>query len=154
AKRFSDDGPLSRAFEKRDKSSPNELDDLPQAEVTVSPRRGRVARAGAQEGRPMTDVSFDVEITRVARQPGTRGVWVTGRLAGHRFEALVFEQRAQRPEWELQASCISKLWLRREADKRIVFNWDRGPDVPPADATVTEIVDFLAAGLADHVFSR
>src|SRR5262245_57406361 len=102
----------------------------------------------------MTDVSYDLEITKAARQASTKGVWVSGRLAGHAFSALVFEQRAQRAEWELSGSRISKLWLKRLADGRVVFNWDRGLDVPAADATAQAIVDFLAAGLADHVFGR
>jgi hypothetical protein len=39
------------------------------------------------------------------------------------------------------------------ADRRQVFNWDRGADVPAADAKVAAIVDFLCAGLADHVYA-
>ena len=47
---------------------------------------------------------------------------------------------------------ISKLWLQRIADRRTVFNWDRGADVAAVDAQARAIVDFLAAGLAEHVF--
>lgn len=98
------------------------------------------------------DVSYDLEITKMERQASTKGVWVTGRLAGHKFEALVFEHKAQRAEWELGASRISKLWLRREADRRVVYNWDRGLDVPAADAHAGRIVGFITAGLAEYVF--
>ena len=38
------------------------------------------------------------------------------------------------------------------ADKRQVFNWDRGADVPAADDDHAGIVDFLAGGLADHIY--
>lgn len=98
------------------------------------------------------DISYDLEITKMARQASTKGVWVAGRLAGHKFEALVFELRAQRAEWELGASRISKLWLRREADRRVVYSWDRGLDVPAADAHAERIVGFITAGLAEYVF--
>ena len=37
--------------------------------------------------------------------------------------------------------------------EQTVFNWDRGADVPAADHTVACIVDFLAGGLADHIYS-
>lgn len=102
----------------------------------------------------MTDVDCDVTITKAERQASTKGVRVSGQVAGHRFEALVFAERAQRPEWELSGSRISKLWLQRQADGRVVFNWDRGPDVPDVDTLAQALVDFLAAGLADHVFAR
>ena len=100
------------------------------------------------------DVGYDVEITRVDRRTGVGGAWVAGRLSGHRFEALVFPERAQRGEWEYRGSRISKLWLQRLTDRRVVFSWDRGLDVPAADKTVEAIVDFLAEGLADHVYAR
>jgi hypothetical protein len=33
-----------------------------------------------------------------------------------------------------------------------VYLWDRGLDRAPADATAAAVVDFLAAGLAEHVY--
>ena len=57
------------------------------------------------------------------------------------------------PEWEIGESRITKLWIQRLADRETVFNWDRGPDVPAADALVAEIVDHLAGGLADAIFA-
>jgi hypothetical protein len=74
-------------------------------------------------------------------------------MAGHRFDALVFPEHAANPEYELGESRISKLWVQRLADKRTVFNWDRGADVSAADETAQAIVDFLAEGLADHIFA-
>ena len=51
-------------------------------------------------------------------------------------------------------SRISKLWIQRQADKRTVFNWDRGADIPATDPTTKAIVDFLAGGLADYVYAE
>ena len=51
-------------------------------------------------------------------------------------------------------SRISKLWIRREADKQTVCNFDRGWDIRPTTKTAAAIVDFLAAGLAEHTYCR
>ena len=80
------------------------------------------------------------------------GQWVIGTIAGHRFDALVFEEHALDPGYELGESRISKLWIKRLADNRTVFNWDRGSDVEAADGLTKQIVDLLAAGLAEMVF--
>jgi hypothetical protein len=73
---------------------------------------------------------------------------------GHCFEALVFPEHAENPAYEIGDSRISKLWIRRSADKRVVFNWDRGADIPAADQTVACIVDFLCGGIADYVYAE
>lgn len=98
------------------------------------------------------DVAFDLEFTKVTRRASGGGTWVCGRMNGHRFDALVFPEHADNPEWEIGDSRISKLWVQRLADTRTVFNWDRGADVPAADATTQAIVDFLVVGLADHIY--
>jgi len=99
------------------------------------------------------DVGHDLEITKTTRRAAGAGTWVSGTLTGHRFDALVFPEHADNPEWEIGDSRISKLWIQRLADKREVFNWDRGADVPAADDVARAIVDFLAGGLADHIYS-
>ena len=98
------------------------------------------------------DVGDDLEITKTTRKAAGAGTWVCGTLNGHRFDALVFPEHAENPEWEIGDSRISKLWIKRLADKRTVFNWDRGADVPAADATTQAIVDLLAGGLADFIY--
>ena len=98
------------------------------------------------------DLGFDLEITKTTRRAAGGGTWVCGTLSGHRFDALVFPEHADNPEWEIGDSRISKLWIQRLADKREVFNWDRGADVPAASPLVASIVDFLAGGLADHIY--
>ena len=98
------------------------------------------------------DLGDDLVITKTTRRASGGGTWVCGRLNGHRFDALVFLEHAENAEWELGDSRISKLWLQRLADKRTVFNWDRGADVSAADPVAAAIVDFLCAGLADHTY--
>jgi hypothetical protein len=96
------------------------------------------------------DLGDDLLITKQTRQAAGSGTWVIGTIAGHRFDALVFEH-AEHSDAELGDSRISKLWLQRIANGCEVFNWDRGLDRPAADETAQAIVDFLAAGLADHI---
>lgn len=98
------------------------------------------------------DVGHDLEITKTTRRASGGGTWVCGTLSGHRFDALVFPEHADNPEWEIGDSRISKLFIQRLADKQTTYNWDRGADVPPADFVTECIVDFLAGGLADHIY--
>jgi hypothetical protein len=100
------------------------------------------------------ELGDDLRITKTTRRASGGGTWVCGTIAGHRFDALVFPEHADNPEWEIGDNRISKLWVQRLADRRTVFNWDRGADVPAADPVATAIVDFLCAGLAEHVFTR
>ena len=51
-------------------------------------------------------------------------------------------------------SRISKLWIRREADKQTVLNFERGWDIRPTTKLAAAIADFLAAGLAEHTFGK
>jgi hypothetical protein len=99
------------------------------------------------------DVGHDLQITQITRRAAGAGTWVWGTLSGHRFEALVFPDHAANPAWEIGESRISKLWIQRLADKREVYSWDRGADVPAADSLVECIVDFLVGGLADFVYA-
>lgn len=102
---------------------------------------------------PHGDLAFGDDLTfRTITPRAVGGTWVIGLVAGHRFEALVFPEHAENPDYELGDSRIAKLWVQRVADGRVVFNWDRGVDVPAIDATAARVVDFLAAGLAEHVY--
>ena len=100
------------------------------------------------------DIGYDLEITKTTRRTTSGGTWIHGRIAGHGFQALVFAEHAEEPEYELGQSRISKLWIRRLADKRTVCNFDRGWDIQPADATAAAIVDFLAEGLAQYTYGK
>jgi hypothetical protein len=79
------------------------------------------------------------------------GTWAIGLVAGHRFQALVFPEHAESPDYELGDSRISKLWVQRLADGAVVFNFDRGLDLPAQDADAARVVEFLAATLAGRV---
>jgi hypothetical protein len=98
------------------------------------------------------DLGFDLQITKTKPRASCGGTWVCGTLHGHRFEALVFHEHAENPEYEIEDSRISKLWIQRLADKKVVFNWDRGIDIAAGDNTAQAIVDFLAAGLAESTY--
>ena len=100
------------------------------------------------------DLGSDFRITKTSRRASGGGTWVCGTIAGHRFDALVFPEHAEVAEYELGDSRISKLWVQRIADKTTTFNWDRGMDQPAADQITQAIVDFLAAGLADHTYAE
>ena len=76
------------------------------------------------------ELGDDLQITKKTRQAAGAGTWVCGTIAGHRFDALVFPEHADSPEWEIGDSRISKLWVQRLADKRTVYHWDRGEDSP------------------------
>jgi len=94
-------------------------------------------------------------ITRVEpRNLLSKGTWVEGTMAGHRFEALVFPEHAANPDYELGESRISKLWIQRIEDRVTVYNWDRGADIEPATTLAGQIVDLLAAGLAETIFDE
>jgi hypothetical protein len=99
-----------------------------------------------------TEIGDDLRITKATRRASGGGTWVCGAIAGHRFDALVFPEHAECPDYELGESRISKLWLQRIADKTTVVNFDRGWDHRPANSIAAKIVDFLAAGLAELVY--
>jgi hypothetical protein len=101
------------------------------------------------------DLDFGDDLTFTVQDPrAAGGTWVIGLGAGHRFQALVFPEHAENPDYELAESRISKLWVQRAADEKVVFNWDRGADLPAANTAAQAVVDFLTEGLADHVFAE
>src|SRR5688500_5926022 len=81
------------------------------------------------------DLGHDLEITSSTPRRSAKGTWVCGTIAGHEFEALVFPEHAANAYYEIGDSRISKLWLRRQADKQTVYEWDRGLSMAAADAT-------------------
>jgi len=100
------------------------------------------------------DIGDDLRITKTTRRAAGAGTWVIGTIAGHRFDALVFPEHAECPEFELGDSRISKLWVERKDDRTTVVNFDRGWDLRPTTKIAQAIVDFLAAGLAEHIYHR
>ena len=106
-----------------------------------------------QNERDDLEIGDDLTITKTTRRAAGTGTWVRGRMNGYRFDALVFTDHAESPDYEMGESQISKLWVRRLADRQTVANFDRGWDVRPTTDEAAAIVDFLAAGLADHIFN-
>jgi hypothetical protein len=100
------------------------------------------------------DLGHDLVMTKTTRRLAGAGTWVCGTIHGHRFDALVFPEHAENPDYEIGDSRISKLWVQRLADKVTVYNWDRGQDVPAADRIAAAIVDFLCAGLAENTYGN
>jgi hypothetical protein len=93
-----------------------------------------------------------IKITTFEQRQSCGGVWVAGWIYGYYFNALVFNAHAKNPAWELFDSRISKLWIQRTRDRRVMYNWDRGLDVPPAGSQSKAAVGYLAENLADVVF--
>jgi hypothetical protein len=87
------------------------------------------------------------------RDCGVGGTWVRGTIGGHRFDALVFPDHADHPDYELGNSRISKLWVRRNSDRQVVAYFERGWDLRPTTPVAEQIVELLAAGLATAVFA-
>jgi hypothetical protein len=105
-----------------------------------------------QHARP-ANLGDDLRITETTRRLSGGGTWVDGTIAGYRFQALVFPEHAEVADYELGTSRISKLWIAKVSNKETVFNWDRGLDIPAASEKTQAVVDFLAAGLADLVYT-
>ena len=98
------------------------------------------------------DLMETFKMTKVQRRTSAGGAWVKGTIGGHRFDALVFPEHAADPGYELDDSRISKLWVQRISDRVTVANFDRGWDVEPTTPIAGQIVDLLAAGLAEAVY--
>ena len=111
-------------------------------------------KTGHDEGQ-ITEIGDDLVIARTTRRHAAAGIWVKGTINGYRFEALVFPEHAECPDYELGDSRISKLWLQCLAEHRMVpANFDRGWDLRPTTKIAQAIVDFLAGGLAEHVYHK
>jgi hypothetical protein len=100
------------------------------------------------------DLGDDLQITKTEGRANAGGTWVNGSIAGHTFQVLVFEDHAESEQYELGTSRISKLWLRRQADRQVVADFERGWGLHPTTDEAREIVGFLAAGIAVHVFGH
>lgn len=103
--------------------------------------------ANEMDGGEMLDT---LKIIKIKGRKSVGGVWVTGTMAGHRFEALVFAEHAECESYELDDSRISKLNIREE-NGREVAKFDRGWDREPTTDAARKITDLLAAGLAELI---
>jgi len=55
------------------------------------------------------DIGDDLEITKTTRRDSGGGTWVIGKLHGHRFDALVFPEHAERPDYELGENGLPRI---------------------------------------------
>ena len=109
--------------------------------------------AHTNDGIDASEVLDTLVIKKVQRRISVGGAWVSGTIAGHRFDALVFPEPATNREWEVGGdSRISKLWVERISDRATVYNWDRGADIEPTNEHAGVIVGLLATGLAETIF--
>ena len=97
------------------------------------------------------EIGDDLAVTKPRQRQMGRGTWIDGTLNGHKFQALGYRDQATGPRYELLDGRISKLWVQRLSDEKVVFNWDRGIGVPAEDRVTQTIVEFLCAGLAELV---
>ena len=104
----------------------------------------------------MTEHDLDLTITKISNRNRTAGgSWVQGKINDeYRFDALVFADHADQESFELNQSKISKLWIQRLSDRKVMFNFDRGLDVSAVNTEVQVVVDFLCEGLSDSVFGQ
>ena len=99
------------------------------------------------------EVGEDFRITSIKKR-NVAGSWVFGMLNGHQFQALVFPEHAEVESYELGQSRISKLWLQELATKKTVYLFERGEDCAARTGLASDIVDFLASGLAEAVYGN
>src|SRR5262245_55932182 len=103
-----------------------------------------------------SDAGDLLDTLRIKKTEGRKvgGTWVTGTIADHYFDALVFPEHAECESYELGDSRIAKLYLRRNSDRQTVAHFERGWDVHPTNDLARELVDLLAAGLAEFIFGK
>ena len=101
--------------------------------------------------RKPTAILGNLVVTRPMPKDGTAG-WTTGRIGAFRFDAKVYAEHASVSSYEIGRSRISKLELRRLDTDAVAYAWDRGEDVPAADAAAQTAVDTVCERLADHLY--
>lgn len=104
----------------------------------------------------MTEHDLELTINKISnRNRAAGGSWVQGKInEDYRFDALVFADHAENESYELGRSRISKLWIQRLADRKVMFSFDRGLNVPATNTEIQVVVDFLCEGLSDLVFGH
>jgi hypothetical protein len=104
----------------------------------------------ANDGALLDQLPESLTIDSINPRRSAPGTWVSGTIHDLAFEALVFSEHATNADWELHDSCISKLCLRHK-DGCIAFHWDRGLNVDTDDPAIQDVIEFLCAGLAQHI---
>ena len=97
------------------------------------------------------DILETFRITR-KRSRAMGGTWVHGTIGDYRFEALVFEDHAMEPAWELDRTRISKFWSQKVGERGPAACFDRGWDTEPVEDDAKFLVDSITDVLAEIVF--
>jgi hypothetical protein len=126
------------------------------AAVRIAFDAGFAAAGGTVEIIPTEpdEMLATLKITKTTRRHAGAGTWVSGTIAGHAFEALVFPEHAETASYELGDSRISKLHLREIATGTEVACFDRGWDMQPTTDAARAVAHLLAAGLAETVYGK
>ena len=98
------------------------------------------------------DFGDDLTFTHLTGRPAGRGHLDRRPGRRPRVRGPGLPRPRREPRLGRSATAGSQALGPRTADKAVVFNWDRGSDVPAVDADAAKVVDFLTAGLAEHAF--
>ncbi len=101
----------------------------------------------------MNTYDFDLQITKTRGRRSKGGAWVIGAVnTRYRFDALVLADHADSDQYELDQSRISRLTVIDAETLEMVFNFDRGSDIPAANAETQAVVEFLCERLANVIY--
>jgi len=93
-----------------------------------------------QEGTKMKNTNYEIK-AKQARQG-----WIDGTINGHTFQAKVYDEGS---EFGINEGRVSKLWVRDEAGRQTIMNYERGWDVRPKTAAhrhlLAALLEYLAA---------
>ena len=80
------------------------------------------------------------------RAKQARDGWITGTVGGYSFQAKIYDEGS---EFGIDEGRVSKLWVRDEATRQTVINYERGWDVRPKTAAhrhlLAALLEYLAA---------
>ena len=79
------------------------------------------------------------------RAKQARDGWIIGTVGGYSFQAKIYDEGS---EFGIDEGRVSKLWVRDEATRQTVINYERGWDVQPKTAAHRHALDALLAYLA------
>jgi len=82
----------------------------------------------------MTKANHEIK----ARQ--TREDWIDGTIDGLRFQAKVYDEGS---EFGINEGRVSKLWVRDEALRQTILNYERGWDIKPTKAAERRLLEAL-----------
>jgi len=67
-------------------------------------------------------------------------MWTKGSYKGYTFQVKHYDEPSA--EFGLNGGRISKLWIA-DANRRTVYNYDRGEDIPATTDEAREVLDYV-----------